>query len=40
MGVNENGKWKQPRLWNGDGADRGLCFHENPQVVRVRLGHF
>jgi hypothetical protein len=40
QGVYENGVWKPLRLWNGDETDRGLCFHEKPEVVRVRLGRF
>jgi hypothetical protein len=32
--------WKPVRLWNGDETDRGLCFHEKPEVVRVRMGRF
>ena len=40
QGGYENGVWKGQRLWNGDETDRGLCFHEKPEVVRVRLGRF
>ncbi len=40
QGTYENGIWKPARLWNGDEVDRGLCFHERPEVVRVRLGRF
>ena len=40
QGVYENGVWKPLKLWNGDETDRGLCFHEKPEVVRVRLGVF
>jgi Domain of unknown function (DUF5597)/Glycosyl hydrolases family 35 len=40
QGVYENGAWKPQRIWNGDETDRGLCFHESPEVVRVRLGRF
>jgi hypothetical protein len=40
QGVYENGVWKPVKLWNGDETDRGLCFHEKPLVVRVRLGRF
>lgn len=40
QGIYENGVWKPLRLWNGDETDRGLCFHEKPEVVRVRLGRF
>lgn len=39
-GSFENGVWKPARLWNGDETDRGLSFHQEPQVVRVRLGRF
>lgn len=39
-GNYENGVWKTTRLWNGDEVDRGLCFHNQPQVVRVRMGKF
>lgn len=40
QGVYENGVWKPLRLWNGDETDRGLCFYEKPEVVRVRVGRF
>jgi Domain of unknown function (DUF5597) len=40
QGIYENGVWKPLRLWNGDETDRGLCFQEKPEVVRVRLGRF
>ncbi len=35
-----NGEWKSSRLWNGDEVDRGLSFHQQPTVVRVRMGRF
>ncbi len=34
------GVWKPLRLWNGDETDRGLCFHEKPEVVQVTMGRF
>jgi hypothetical protein len=40
QGAYQNGKWKLQKLWNGDETDRGLCFHDKPEVVRVRLGRF
>jgi hypothetical protein len=40
QGVYENGVWKPLKLWNGDETDRGLGFHEKPEVVRVRMGRF
>jgi len=40
QGVYEDGKWKPLRLWNGDETDRGLCFYEKPEIVRVRMGQF
>ena len=40
QGTYENGVWKPLRLWNGDESDRGLCFYEKPEVVRVKLGRF
>lgn len=40
QGTYDNGTWKPLRLWNGDETDRGLCFHEQPEVVRVRMGRF
>jgi hypothetical protein len=40
QGVYENGVWKPLRLWNGDETDRGLCFHEKPLVVRIKMGRF
>ena len=39
-GSYEDGVWKTVRLWNGDEVDRGLCFHQKPVVVRVRMGKF
>ena len=35
-----NGEWKAKRLWNGDEVDRGLSFHQQPTVVRIRMGKF
>jgi len=35
-----NGEWKTRRLLNGDEVDRGLTFHSQPTVVRVRMGKF
>ncbi len=40
QGIYENGAWKPLRLWNGDETDRGLCFHEKPEVVHVTMGTF
>jgi len=40
QGVYENGAWKPLRLWNGDETDRGLCFYQKPEVVRVTMGRF
>jgi len=40
QGTYENGVWKRLRLWNGDETDRGLCFHEKPEVVRVKMQRF
>ena len=40
QGVYENGVWKPIKLWNGDETDRGLCFHDKPLVIRVKLGQF
>ncbi len=40
QGTYENGVWKPIRLWNGDETDRGLCFYQKPEVVRVKLGRF
>lgn len=40
QGVYDNGAWKLLRLWNGDETDRGLCFYQKPEVVRVKLGRF
>jgi len=40
QGHYENGVWKPVRLWNGDETDRGLCFYQKPEVVRVRMGRF
>jgi hypothetical protein len=40
QGSYEAGTWKPVRLWNGDETDRGLCFYQNPEVVRVTMGRF
>ena len=40
QGTYENGVWKPLRLWNGDETDLGLCFHEKPEVVRVKMQRF
>ena len=40
QGVYENGVWKPLRLWNGDETDRGLCFHQQPELLHVRLEKF
>jgi len=40
QGTYENGAWKPVRFWNGDETDRGLCFYQRPEVVRVRMGRF
>ena len=40
QGIYENDEWKPQKLWNGDETDRGLCFHEQPEVVRLRLRRF
>ena len=40
QGTYDNGVWKPVRLWNGDETDRGLCFYEKPEVVRVKLNRF
>jgi hypothetical protein len=40
QGVYENGVWKPVKLWNGDETDRGLCFHDKPLVLRVRMARF
>jgi hypothetical protein len=40
QGAYDNEVWKPLRLWNGDETDRGLSFHQQPEVVRVRLGRF
>ena len=37
QGAYENGVWKPLRLLNGDETDRGLSFHEKPDVVRVTM---
>lgn len=37
QGAYENGVWKPLRLLNGDETDRGLSFHEKPEVVRVTM---
>ena len=40
QGSYQGGTWKPVRLWNGDETDRGLCFYEKPEVVRVTMGRF
>lgn len=40
QGGYEGGVWKALRLWNGDETDRGLCFYEKPEYVRVKMGRF
>jgi len=40
QGSYDSGVWKPLRLWNGDETDRGLCFHQTTDVVRVTMGRF
>lgn len=40
QGSYVNGEWRRLRLWNGDETDRGLMFHQRPEVVRLRMGRF
>jgi hypothetical protein len=40
QGSYDNGVWKPLRRWNGDETDRGLCFYQKPEVVRVKVGQF
>jgi hypothetical protein len=40
QGVYENDEWKLQKLGNGDETDRGLCFHDKTEVVRVWLCRF
>jgi hypothetical protein len=40
QGTFEKGVWKPLRLWNGDETDRGLSFHQEPEVVRVKMQKF
>ncbi|HZP03445.1 MAG TPA: DUF5597 domain-containing protein [Terracidiphilus sp.] len=40
QGTYQNGVWKPLRLWNGDETDRGLCFHQQPEVVKVKMVRF
>jgi hypothetical protein len=40
QGTYENGAWKPLRLWNGDETDRGLSFHDQPMIVRVKMQRF
>ncbi|MGA8041305.1 MAG: DUF5597 domain-containing protein [Terracidiphilus sp.] len=37
QGTYEDGVWKPLRMLNGDETDRGLSFHEKPEVVRVTM---
>ena len=40
QGHFENGVWKPLRLWNGDEAGGGFSFHQEPEVVRVKMQKF
>jgi hypothetical protein len=40
QGTFEKGVWKPLRLWNGDETDRGLSFHQESEVVRVKMQKF
>jgi len=40
QGTYKDGVWKPLRLWNGDETDRGLCFYQKPEVVRLTMGRF
>lgn len=40
QGSYDDGVWKAIRLWNGDETDRGLTFHDKPDVVRVTMQRF
>jgi beta-galactosidase GanA len=39
-GTYDGETWKPLRIWNGDQTDRGLNFHHEQQVVRIRLGTY
>jgi hypothetical protein len=39
-GYYENKVWKMSRLLNGDETDRGLNFHQDPEIVRIRVAKF
>ena len=36
----ENGQWVTSRVWNGDETDYGLNLVDQPQVLRVTMGHY
>jgi len=40
QGVYDNETWKPLRILNGDETDRGLSFHDKPEVVHVKMGRF
>ena len=40
QGYFEDGTWKPVRLWNGDETDRGVSFHQDLSVVRVKMETF
>jgi hypothetical protein len=40
QGIYDTGVWKKLRLWNGDETDRGLCFYQKPEVVRITMDRF
>ncbi len=40
QGYFENGAWKPLRLWNGDEGGEGFSFHQEPEVVRVKMQKF
>lgn len=40
QGIYDTGVWKKLRLWNGDETDRGLCFYQKREVVRITMDRF
>ncbi|SDA36854.1 DUF5597 domain-containing protein [Sphingomonas sp. NFR15] len=36
----ENGRWLMSRIWNGDQTDYGLNFVNQPNVLKVTMGHY
>ena len=40
QGIYQQEQWKPIRLWNGDETDRGLAFHDKPELIHLTMGRF